>query len=1182
MKLKKKKIVSFLLAMVMIVTTFSEVNLNVRAADGIEYHGRVSYGGSTVGHFTVNGQIAFCAEHNKTSPSTGSSFHDEIYGNEDIKKVLYYGWGGTEQWAGFESEEHGIVATSLVLSHYYSGTSIKTACKSFYDWLQTQPNAPTTDISLSKSSFESYVEDNIQRTENITLNGDSRNVVVFPLPDGVTLHNVSSGAVQTGSVGVRCGETFFLTAPLSMNTTWNSGVLKSTMREYQPVISYTVSESLQNLVRLRTSDPSASIDLTVKWSAVGYLEIQKTDSTTGQALAGAVYGIYRDSNCTDLAEQLTLDNSGHGLSGQLVAGRYYVREITAPIGYKLDTTVYTCDVPAGQTVRVGAKDERVTGSITITKTDKETGKAQGDAILKGAVYGLYAANDIVHPDGITGTLYYKDQLIMRFPGTDEAGKATLNDLYLGNMYIKEISPSPGYLLDETKYPVTLSYQGQNVSVVTTSKTVKEQVIKGRIQLVKHLQEPLKPSANKKPQKPEKGAEFQIILKSTGKIVQTITTDSDGFAISDYFPWGTYIVHQNKGKDGYELMDDFEVMINADGRTYSYILENVHYSANLKVVKTDAETGETVAVAGATFQILNSEGNLVEQDMYYPERKKISEFTTDKDGTLMLPEQLVYGDYMLVETSAPDGYLLAEPIPFTVSKAELTTDEWGDEVVVVNCSDIPVKGKIKIEKTGKVLTGFKNGKFIYEETGLEGCVFRITAAETIYSPDHATDEEGNRRVLYKKGEVVEELTTDENGKAETGRLWLGKYQVEEISAPDGFLKESEVQEIELKYKDQLTELVFATDTVYDENQEFQILVEKTDGTTKEPLEGTEFTLYAAQDIFNANGDVIVKKDSKIAVITTNEEGKTRTAKNLPVNVYVGEKDKPMYYLMETGTPKGYVTDNSKYNILGKAGEGEKLTIRKEKITNIPIQVSFLKEDMKGNPLSGATLSVKEKDSGFLGLGENVMNTWVTDGKEYIISNLEAGKTYILEEIEAPEGYTIAEPIEFTVEDTEEVQKIVMEDKVADGKIKLHKMEEDTGKDLAGAVFELRNETGEVLETMTTDSEGKAESGTYPIGIYENGEFKFTKFYLVEVTAPEGHILDSIPHEITFKWKDGTELLIETEVNVTNKATEGKLPQTGEFPIGKVLTGAGILCVTGAFIMWRKGRKKDKVKKGQHEE
>ena len=164
MKLKKKKIVSFLLAMVMIVTTFSEVNLNVRAADGIEYHGRVSYGGSTVGHFTVNGQIAFCAEHNKTSPSTGASFHDEIYGNEDIKKVLYYGWGGTEQWAGFESEAHGIVATSLVLSHYYSGTSIKNACKSFYDWLQTQSNAPTTDISLSKSSFESYVEGNIQRT----------------------------------------------------------------------------------------------------------------------------------------------------------------------------------------------------------------------------------------------------------------------------------------------------------------------------------------------------------------------------------------------------------------------------------------------------------------------------------------------------------------------------------------------------------------------------------------------------------------------------------------------------------------------------------------------------------------------------------------------------------------------------------------------------------------------------------------------------------------------------------------------------------------------------------------------------------------------------------------------------------------------------------------------------------
>lgn len=1380
-----KKIVSLILMFAMIVSFISQVKLGVYAATEIQYHGKVSYGGSTVGHFTVDGQIAFCAEHDKTSPSTGATFHDEIYGNADILKVLYYGWGGAAQWSGFESEAHGIVATSLTISHYYSGTSIKSANRSFYEWLQTQPNAPDNNISISKSDLESYVEGDTQRTENITLGGDDRNVVVFPLPEGVTLHNVSSGAVQTGNVGVRCGETFYLTAPMSMNNTWNSGELKGMLPLYQPVLSVTSSPATQNLVRYRATDPTNSITLNVKWSAVGYLEIQKTDSATGQALAGAVYGIYKDSGAIgkgdnsslQLLEQLTLDSNGHALSGQLVEGRYYVKEITAPIGYELDTNIYTYDVPAGQTILVGANDkrvtgsitvmkkdgttgntlpgtelglyaantithpdgktgviynqnqlvatfpttgndgksvlsnlylgdyyvkeikarpgykvnntiypvslkyagqnvsvvmgaaevtnERVTGSVTITKVDKETGKtAQGDASFKGATYGLYAANTIAHPDGKTGTLYSKDQLVATFPETNGIGESTIENLYLGDYYAKEIKASPGYLVDDTKYPISLKYEGQNVSVVTEKQTVKEQVIKGRIQLVKHLQEPLKPSTNKKPQKPEEGAEFQIILKSTGKIIQTITTDSDGFAMSDYLPYGTYIVHQSKGKDGYELMDDFEVKINAEGRTYSYILENVHYTANLKVVKTDAETGKTVAIAGATFQIIDSDGKLVEQDMYYPERKKISEFKTDKDGTLMLPEQLVYGDYTLIETEAPDGYLITDPIPFTVSKAGLTTDEWGDDVIVVNCSDVPVKGKIKVEKTGKVLTGFKDGKFIYEERGIPNCVFRIAAAETIYSPDHAKDVYGERIVLYEKGDEIAEVTTDEGGKAETDRLFLGDYDVEEISAPEGFLKEPEKQKVKLEYKDQETELVFATDTVYNENQQYQIEVEKADSKTEKPLAGAEFSLYAGQDIVNISGDVIVGKDTLIGKITTDEEGKAETESSLPTNVYVSEKDSPMYYLIESKVPNGYVSNNERYNLLGKAEEGKKVTVQKEKITNNPTQVSFLKTDEEGNPLAGAVLRVREKKSDTIsGVMTGVVNMWVTDGKEHVINNLEIDNVYVLEEIEAPKGYATAEPIEFTIGDMEEIQKVVMKDDVTKvqifktditgekelpgaklqildseknvveewesteephymeklakgdyvlheetaplgyvkaedipftvedtgkiqkvvmkdaetaGKVIVHKTEEGTEKNLAGAVFEVRNEEGEVLATVTTDENGKAESEKIPVEkLKKTGVEGEWVGYIVEVKAPEGYVLDETQHEVKFEWKDGTVPIMEVFVELTNKRIEEKVPQpkTGDkLPIETLMLTAVVTGTVMVVVICRKRKHK----------
>lgn len=1220
-----KRLTAWILAVAIIATSFLGIGLDVNAGNVISYLGKISYGGTTVGHFTIDGQTAFCVEHEKNTPSTGTTFQDQIYGNSEILKVLYYGWGGAAQWSGFESEAHGIVATSLTLSHYYSGTNIKSANQSFYEWLQTQPDAPDNHVYLNSSGneeldLESYVEGDIQRTQDIVLVGDSRNVVVFPLPDGVTLHNVSSGSVTTGNVGVRCGEKFYLTAPFSMNETWNTGDLKGTLPLYQPVLSVTANASTQNLVRMQATDPTNSIKLNVKWEAVGYLEIQKTDSATGQALAGAVYGIYRDSGAIgkgqssslQLVEQLTLDGNGHAISGQLVAGRYYVKEITAPAGYKLDTNTYTYDVQAGQTVQVGVKDERVTGSITvtkkdsvtgntlsnaeyglyaadtivhpdgktgtlyskdqlvakfpptgidgkstvdglymgnyyvkeikaptnyiinnnsypvtlsyagqnvsvvtgsteatnervtgsitITKTDKEKGTAQGDATLDGAVYGLYAADTITHPDGKTGTLYSKDQLVAKFPPTEDMGKATLNNLYLGKYYVKEISASKGYLVDDTKYPVTLSYESQNVAVVTASKTVKEQVIKGNIQLVKHLQEN-SIQDSEKPQVPEVGAEFEVILKSSGKVVQTMQTNTDGFAIATGLPYGTYTIHQTKGKDGYAFIRDFDVVVQANDRTYSYILENRVYSSQLKIVKTDSETGKTVAVAGATFKILDENGDVVEQTIYYPKKYKITEFVTDETGTMVLPEWLPSGNYQLVETKSPDGYLLADPVPFSVKRTDASQDEWGDDVITVECKDDPVKGIINIEKTGKVLTGYKDGKFVYEESGIKDCVFQIKAAETIYSPDHSTDAQGNRDVLYEEGAVVQELTTNGEGKAISEKLPLGKYTVEEISAAYGFVCDSEPKVVELTYKDQETAIVYDTAEVYNEVQNCRVDVVKTDGRTEKPLVGAEFTLYAAQDIVNAKGDVIVNKDDVLDVMVTSDEGKASTEAILPVNAYASEKDQPMYYMVETGVPDGYAANDTKYDVSGAPEEGKQLTVYTKKIVNDPLVVSITKENEEGEAISGAILQVRKKDTKDTDTSE-ILDSWTSDGKPHKIYNLHSGETYILEEVEPPAGYVTAKPVEFVVEDTTEIQEI----KMIDPKSRVSVLKEDeNGKPLAGAVLQIKEmESGNVIKEWTTTEEA-VEFTDIPIGEY----------WLVEKESPSGY---AIAKDKAFSVKD----------------------------------------------------------------
>lgn len=743
---------------------------------------------------------------------------------------------------------------------------------------------------------------------------------------------------------------------------------------------------------------------------------------------------------------------------------YSATEVTARNGYYLNpgNTTVGQSAAGDASLNLSLANVRTTGSITITKEDSETGAiAQGDATLSGAVYGLYARSNIVHPDGHTGILYTAGSLVATFPPTDANRQARLDNLYLGNYYVKEITPSTGYLLDTKEYDVAVTYEGQDVPNVVRTSTVTEDVIKGNIRLVKHLQEK-DPSAASRPQVPEAGAEFDIILKSSGVTYAHIITDADGFAQANMLPYGNYIVRQTKGKEGYSFITDFEVFIRAHERTYSYILENLDYTSQLQVLKKDAETGELVKVAGAKFEIYNEAGKKIVQTVLYPTKYDISVFETDESGMLELPQWLGSGNYTLKEVQAPEGYILnPDPIPFKVFREYEEKDKWGDSVIRVVCEDVSVKGIIDVTKVAPVLTAYEDGKFIYTEERVRDVRFQIIAAEDIYRADRQTDAEGNLITLYKKGDIVETLVTDPLGEASSMELPLGKYRVKEIYVPGGIYLDQEEIEVELKYEDDRTEIVFSPADFYDQRQEIEIGAFKYDTKTNKAIPGVEITIYANRDILDYYGNVLVKKGDAIRSIVTDNDGKADFGKDLPLNAYAAEGDdpdveEPMYYMKETKFPVGYLPEDNTYFIYSSTPD---------------MTVQFVKENV------------------------NVSNVHV-DG---IIKVTKTAPVLT--------GYDENGRFVYTDERIHDVkfQIIAAED--------IYRADCDLTED--GELIPIYKKD-EVIQVLTTDKDGYAETSKLPLG----------KYRVKEIYVPGGIYLDQEEIDVELKYADDdTEIVYE---------------------------------------------------------
>lgn len=897
------------------------------------------------------------------------------------------------------------------------------------------------------------------------------------------------------------------------------------------------------------------------------VRVEKQDEETKNPLSGGIYGLYAAEDIkvdgkTVVPKGTLIEKATTGADGKAsykaelpINYSYSIREIQAPELYlrnSEDTYTFTFKFTNDKEEKVNFShtftNKRVNATIDLIKEDSKTGNsAQGDAVFEGAIYGLYAREDINHPDGRSGVLYKKDEQVATLT-TDNAGKASVSNLYLGKYYLKEITPPVGYLLDEEEHDVNCNYEGDQVETVKRNTVSKEDVIKQPFQLIKAADN------DKTDADLLKGAGFSAYLISsltvkddgsydfTNATPTVLTedgktemfTDERGYACSIPIPYGRYIVRETTTPHNFMPVDDFIVTVTENSSTPQVwrVLLDDEFKAKLKIVKQDDETKQPVLLANTEFKVYDLDAKkYVEQVTTYPNTVVHKSYFTDENGYLILPESLKCGNYRIEEVSAPDGYTQnTQYVEIKVDKntAYQMDSVSGDAIITVTYENHPVKGKLVIHKSGETLKSFKKD-FVYEETSLEGAEFEIYAAEDIFTPDHQVDEQGNRHVIYAKDTLVKTVTTNKNGEAVIKDLPLGKYRVKETKATSGFVLNPDSQEVSFIYKDQNTPEIEEKLEFSNERQKVELSVEKQDAETGKALKGATFGLYNKEAI--SSGDkVIVKADTLLQEITSNEKGKAAFTLDLPLG---------RYYLKELQAPAGYVSSDEILEFDATYQGQDVKTIKLKSVKkNQPTTVEVTKADITtGTELDGASMSVLDKDG-------NVIDSWTSvKDSPHVIKRLQVGKTYILREELAPYGYLRATDVEFTISDTAEVQKVKMEDEVPVARLLVNKKGEfldsvsllDNAKGMIEHLFNyvtgnltdvtfnvyaaeaIRAADGvsadyyaadELVGSITTDGNGIAQMDNLPLG----------RYYIVEKETSHGYVLDNEPRYVDLTYRD----------------------------------------------------------------
>lgn len=839
---------------------------------------------------------------------------------------------------------------------------------------------------------------------------------------------------------------------------------------------------------------------------------------------------------------------------------YTISEKNVPIKYVIPAN-QKATLTADATTTKTFKNVLKKFTAEVIKTDSEYESAQGDGSLAGAVYGIYKGDELV--DTYT---------------TDENGYFKTKEYVCGdNWTIREISASEGYLLDETVYSVGAEAKNYTVEHNNISLIVKENAVRGKISLIKHSDD-----GTTQIETPEQGAEFEVYLKSAGSFEAAkesekdyLVCDENGFDETKLLPYGIYIVHQTKGWENTEWMQDFEVVISENEKNYFYLINDAVLTSLVKIVKKDAETGNIIPVSGIGFKVWDCQNECyVEQTINYPTQITIDTYYTDESGSLMMPSELVYGNYELHEVQTANGYVLDEtPVPFAIDGQE--------EVITVEKFNTAQKGKISVQKTGDIFARVQRTSSAYtDEDGnlienpatytpvfeignLAGAVFQVIASEDIITADGT--------IRAKAGDIVAELITDENGYAETDLLYLGKYEVKEITAPDGYVLNSKSQFIELVYAGQEIEVRDTVNAAFvNDYQRIEISLSKLmerDETfgigTNEEYKNVRFGLFAEEEITAADGTKI-PVNGLIAEIGLDEDMKSVFSVKLPF---------AKYYVREIFTDEHYILGDEKYSFdfTYQGQETEAVCIDCGEFENRLKRgtVKGLKLDENNEPLENAVFGLFKVDCTEF-TEENALMTAKSDDKGcFSFADIPFGE-FAVREIKAPTGYILSDKV-YQVNITEDGQTVEI---TAENKpITVEFSKRDTeGNELKGAKLQIVDEKGNVIEEWISD-------GTNHIV----KKLKAGKYVLTETAAPDGY---EIATDISFEvFEDGTVKAGNTETVAVSKdgnplivmvdeAEEKQItPQTGDnrskLP-GIILTGTGLSILV---ILILKSRKKN---------
>ena len=944
-------------------------------------------------------------------------------------------------------------------------------------------SAPT-GYSISEEVFALKADENIFVTEDFTrgkikVNKTADDGIVSGREFKVTGNDGSSYTKKTNANGV---------AEFSGLKVYNTSTGKS--------ITYTVSEinvdtryevpKAQN-VTLTSGD----VDLTVNVKfnnqlKTGSIKINKQseDNQNGDREFtitgnGKTYTIKTGSDGIAILSDIPVYNSNNE---KIV---YTISEKNVPIRYVVpaeQTATLTADATTTKTFKNILKKF----TVELTKQDSKTASAQGNGTLAGAVYGLYKDGELV--DTYT---------------TDENGYFKTKEYVCGNYTVQEISPSEGYLIDKTVYSVGAEAENYFIEHNPLSMTVTEDVIKGNIAMIKHSDD-----GSTQIETPEVGAEFEVYLKSSGSYANAVETERDhltcdenGFAQTKDMPYGIYTVHQTKGWEGTEFIADFDVNISENGQTYRYLINNAEFESYVKVVKVDSETGKTIPYEGAGFEIYNADGEKMTMMYSYPSPTAIDVFYTNSEGYLITPEVLPYGEYSLVEVQAPYGYVLDKtPVSFSVS-SENAEEENSLTIVKVEKQNTAQKGKISVHKTGDIFTSVatassaytnENGEMIVNPTtytpvfangDLSGAVFQITAKEDIVTLD------GTIRAYA--GDVVSEITTDENGYAETEPLYLGKYEVREIKAPYGYVLNNEPKDVELTYAGQEFEVRDTVNTAFEnEYQSVRISLSKVMESDelfgiygKDCYTSIRFGLFAAEDITAADGSVI-PADGLLSEVSLAEN---MTAK-FDVQIPFGR-----YYVKEISTDEHYVLNGEKYlvNFEYMGQDIRTVDIDCGQFVNLLKRGRIDKVDDKSEPLENAVFGLFTTDCVKFSRDTAIMTAASDENGCFEFTDVPFGQ-YIVREIESPRGYILSDK-EYAVSIAEdgEVIEITAENKPITVEISKRDV---YGNELVGAEMVLENADGEIVDKWTSDGTNHIVS---KLGAGE--------YMLKEIAAPDGYVI-----------------------------------------------------------------------------